>query len=75
MVDLISYEIVSLKPKLEMEELVPGKCGMAGSLALNRRFEQAVKALVDEDQHFFLRKTRAFTDAVTQFDRSIQTEF
>lgn len=26
MVDLISYEIVSLKPKLEMEELVPGKC-------------------------------------------------
>ena len=48
---------------------------MAGSLGLNKRFEQAVKDLVGEDQYFHLRKTKGFEKAVEQFDRSIKTAF
>ena len=73
--DLISYEITSLKPKLELKELVPGKGGMSGSLGLNKRFKQAVKELVGDDQYVNLRKTKGFEEAVTQFDRSIKTAF
>ncbi|KAI9053981.1 hypothetical protein LZ554_002925 [Drepanopeziza brunnea f. sp. 'monogermtubi'] len=74
-VDLISYEITQLSPRLELKELVPGKGGMAGSLGLNKRFEQAVKDLVGEDQYYSLRKTKGFTQAIQQFDRSIKTAF
>jgi len=48
---------------------------MAGSLGLNKRFEQAVKELVGEDQYFSLRKMKGFEQAVIQFDRSIKTAF
>ncbi|KAF4626672.1 hypothetical protein G7Y89_g11485 [Cudoniella acicularis] len=74
-VDLISYEITQLFPRLELKELVPGKGGMAGSLGLNKRFEEAVKNLVGEEQFFHLRKSRGFTLAVQQFDRSVKTAF
>ncbi|KAF4627027.1 hypothetical protein G7Y89_g11126 [Cudoniella acicularis] len=43
--------------------------GMAGSLGLNKRFEEAIKDLVGEDQHFTLRKTKGFQQATQQFDR------
>lgn len=74
-VDLISYEITQLNPQLEVKELVPGKGGMAGSLGLNKRFEEAVKYLVGEDQFFTLRKSKGFELAVQQFDRSVKTAF
>ncbi|EMR81826.1 putative hsp70 protein [Botrytis cinerea BcDW1] len=67
-VDLISYEITQLTPKLDLKELVPGKGGMAGSLGLNRRFEEAVKELVGEDQFYALRRTRGFAHAVEHDD-------
>ncbi|ESZ93131.1 hypothetical protein SBOR_6503 [Sclerotinia borealis F-4128] len=80
-VDLISYEITQLAPKLELKELVPGKgtdfltCGMAGSLGLNMRFEEAVRELVGEKQFRTLRTTRGFRSAVEQFDLSVKTAF
>lgn len=74
-VDLISYEITQLSPRLELKELVPGTGGMAGSLGLNKRFEQAVRELVGEDQFYDLRKTKGFAQAVQQFDRSVKTAF
>lgn len=48
---------------------------MAGSLGLNKRFEQAVKDVVGEDQFYHLRKTKGFDEAMQQFDRSIKTAF
>ncbi|KAM3086123.1 hypothetical protein ACMFMF_000078 [Clarireedia jacksonii] len=48
---------------------------MAGSLGLNKRFEEAVKKLVGEDQFNNLHNTRAFSAAVEQFDQSIKTAF
>jgi hypothetical protein len=49
--------------------------GMAGSLGLNKRFEEAIKNLVGEDQYFHLRKSRGFELAVQQFGRSVKTAF
>ncbi|KUJ08980.1 uncharacterized protein LY89DRAFT_701518 [Mollisia scopiformis] len=68
--DLISYEIARLLPRLELKELVPGTGGMAGSLGLNRRFEQTVKDLVGEVEYLRLRKTVGFEQAVDQFDKT-----
>lgn len=48
---------------------------MAGSLGLNKRFEQSVKMVVGEDQFHTLRKTTGFEQAMLQFDRSIKTAF
>jgi hypothetical protein len=48
---------------------------MAGSLGLNKRFQQAVKDLVGEDQYFALRKTKGFHQATQQFDRLVKTAF
>ncbi|KAL8667386.1 MAG: hypothetical protein Q9202_000602 [Teloschistes flavicans] len=74
-VDLISYEITALSPRLELKELVTGKGGMAGSLGLNKRFAQAVKNIVGEDEFFHLRKTKGFEEAMNQFDKNIKTAF
>ncbi|KAI9705053.1 MAG: hypothetical protein M1836_006836 [Candelina mexicana] len=70
-VDLISYEIVRMTP-LELKELVPCTGGLAGSLMLNRRFEQWVKDIVGEDAFFPLRKTHGFRLAMKQFDETIK---
>lgn len=48
---------------------------MAGSLGLNRRFEQAINDIVGEDQFEMLRKTKGFEEALRQFDISIKTAF
>ncbi|KAL8758202.1 MAG: hypothetical protein Q9199_001665 [Rusavskia elegans] len=79
-VDLISYEITTLAPTLELKELVTGKVsmskgGMAGSLGVNKRFAQAVQNIVGEDQFFHLRKETGFEEAMKQFDKTIKTAF
>lgn len=74
-VDLISYEILETKPNLQLKELVPSKGGMAGSLQLNKRFEEQVKMLVGEDQYYHLRKTPAYESAVKFFDRTVKPAF
>ncbi|KEF53944.1 uncharacterized protein A1O9_09739 [Exophiala aquamarina CBS 119918] len=74
-VDLISYEITQTKPCLRLKELVPPKGGMAGSLQLNKRFEEQVKMVVGEDQYFHLRKTPAYHQAVRFFDRTVKPAF
>lgn len=48
---------------------------MAGSLGLNKRFAQAVKEVVGEDQYFHLRKEKGFEEAMNQFDKQIKTAF
>ncbi|KAL8946546.1 MAG: hypothetical protein Q9222_007073 [Ikaeria aurantiellina] len=74
-VDLISYEITAMTPRLELKELVTGKGGMAGSLGLNKRFGSAVQNIVGEDQFFHLRKEKGFEEAMNQFDKTIKTAF
>ncbi|KAK4450231.1 hypothetical protein QBC34DRAFT_484501 [Podospora aff. communis PSN243] len=74
-VDLISYEVVAITPKLQLKELVPGTGGMAGSLGLNQRFLDAVKNLVGDDQYHELRKTKGFWHAERCFDREVKKAY
>ncbi|OCL10017.1 actin-like ATPase domain-containing protein [Glonium stellatum] len=74
-VDLISYEVEATSPRLKLKELVPGSGGMAGSLGLNKRFEEAVKNLVGEEEFFRIKKAKAWFRAATQFDREIKPAF
>jgi hypothetical protein len=48
---------------------------MAGSLQLNKRFEEQVKMLVGEDQYYHLRKTPAYDQAVKFFDETVKPAF
>ena len=89
--DLISYEVDSVDPlELKelvpgtgetLEELLQtqnlnGKIGgVAGSLILNKRFEEAVKNIVGDEEFLDLKKTEGFADAVKQFDREVKPAF
>ena len=74
-VDLITYEIKKIEPQLQLSELVTGKGGMAGSLGLNKRFEETVRELVGEDQFYHLKKTIGWAKALNDFDKNIKTAF
>ncbi|KAG6355052.1 hypothetical protein INS49_004133 [Diaporthe citri] len=74
-VDIITYEIESIEPYLQLRELVPGEGIMAGSLGLNKRFEESVQELVGEDQFYLLKKTVGWSKVVNDFDKNIKTAF
>lgn len=48
---------------------------MAGSLGLNRRFEQAVHFVVGEEQFSKLRRGVGWAKACNEFDKNIKTAF
>ncbi|KAF5628925.1 Hsp70 family heat shock protein [Fusarium sp. NRRL 52700] len=74
-VDLISYEVVSTQPSLDLAEVVPGIGSMSGSLGLNRRFAEAVQNLIGDEEWFRLKNHDAWPLAERQFDQSIKTAF
>jgi hypothetical protein len=74
-VDLISYEVVTIQPSLQLREIVPGTGGMAGSLGLNKRFEEAVKELVGEAVFAELRAHKGYGNALKMFDRDVKRSF
>ncbi|KAG9231241.1 Hsp70 family protein-like protein [Amylocarpus encephaloides] len=74
-VDLISYEITALEPRLELKELVPSKGGMSGSLGLNMRFENEVCYLIGEDQYLRIREISSFEFAMNHFDKNVKNAF
>ncbi|KAM5341618.1 hypothetical protein ACJ41O_014649 [Fusarium nematophilum] len=74
-VDLISYEVVALRPALALKEVVPGTGNMAGSLGLNKRFGEAVQNLVGEEEWIRLKKLPSWAKAAREFDLDIKTAF
>ncbi|KAG5812763.1 hypothetical protein H9Q74_004114 [Fusarium xylarioides] len=74
-VDLISYEVVATEPTLDLAEVVPGSGNMSGSLGLNKRFAEAVKNLIGEEEWLCLKNTSAWAKAEHQFDQEIKTAF
>ncbi|KAG4272985.1 hypothetical protein FPRO04_10065 [Fusarium proliferatum] len=74
-VDLISYEVISTEPTLDLAELVPGKGNMSGSLGLNKRFAEAVRGLIGDEEWFRLKSLDAWALAERQFDQDIKTSF
>jgi hypothetical protein len=73
-VDLVSYEIVSLNP-LELKELCPPTGGIAGSMMINKRFENWVKDMVGERAFFDLKEHDAYRRAMKDFDENIKPGF
>jgi len=49
--------------------------GVAGSLMLNRRFEEYVKNIVGEEAFFGLKKTPGYVDVIERFDSVIKPQF
>lgn len=74
-VDLITYEINKVEPQLELSEVVPGTGAMAGSLGLNKRFEDTVRLLVGDEQFVKLKKSIGWAKAVSEFDKNIKAAF
>ncbi|KAG5935632.1 hypothetical protein E4U59_005509 [Claviceps monticola] len=74
-VDLISYEVVAIAPRLKVKELVPGTGGMSGSLGLNQRFATAVEELVGDEEWLKLKKSKAWSLAEKQFDEEVKKKF
>ncbi|KAG6024262.1 hypothetical protein E4U40_003410 [Claviceps sp. LM458 group G5] len=74
-VDLISYEVMTIAPRLKVKELVPGTGGMAGSIGLNQRFATAVEELVGDDQWLKLKTSKPWSFAEKQFDEEIKKKF
>ncbi|KAI0542677.1 actin-like ATPase domain-containing protein [Xylaria digitata] len=74
-VDLITYEVISMEPSLELAEVVPGKGGMAGSLNLNKRFAELVRNVVGDEQWIELKKGIGWSKASNEFDKVIKTGF
>lgn len=74
-VDLITYEIVKMRPHLELKELVPGSGCMAGSMGLNKRFEETVRQVVGDEQFVNLKNSVGWAKAVNEFEKNIKTAF
>ncbi|THV48951.1 hypothetical protein BGAL_0219g00150 [Botrytis galanthina] len=60
-VDLISYEIIKLDPRLELKELVPGT--------------EVVRKLVGEAQFHDPKNAKVLAAALMKFDSSVKTKF
>jgi hypothetical protein len=73
-VDLVSYEIMNLQP-LELKELAPPSGGIAGSMMINKRFEQWIKDSVGERAFLDLKETNGYRLAMKQFDEVIKPGF
>jgi hypothetical protein len=73
-VDLISYEITAIEPRLRVKESVEGTGGLCGSTSLNRRFISFLKERLGADL-FNQLPQRALHSAVQHFDRYSKPTF
>lgn len=48
---------------------------MSGSLGLNKRFEEAVRSIIDDEQFVNLKKGVGWAKALDEFDKNIKTAF
>ena len=90
-VDLISYEVTKQRPLELKELIPgtgsfistfsdtglteSGIGGLAGSLMLNKRFEEFIKNIIGEEAFFALQKTRGYVDVIERFDSVIKPSF
>jgi hypothetical protein len=55
-VDTVSYEVEVTCPKSKLKELELGKVGMARTLVLDERFEEALNYLIGEEEVLGIKK-------------------
>jgi hypothetical protein len=64
-VDLISYTIIGLYPKLQIKEAAPGTCGFCGSTYLDEKFSKYLVAKLGGDSEW---DSEVLREAMLQFD-------
>ena len=67
-VDLISYTVTGLYPKLQIKEAAPGTCGFCGSTYLDERFSKYLVAKLGRDPEW---DSEVLREAMLQFDSVI----
>ncbi|KAF2258188.1 hypothetical protein CC78DRAFT_556655 [Lojkania enalia] len=73
-VDLVSYEINQLEP-LQIKMIAPPSGGLAGSILVNKRFEQWVRDKVGENTFYSLKGTSAYKRGMRYFDQAVKPGF
>lgn len=73
-VDLISYEVTAVSPRLRVDECVGGTGGLCGSTALNRRFEELVKQRLG-NREWENMSTVARFNTMLHFDEFLKPSF
>lgn len=73
-VDLISYEVASVEPRLQVHECVGGTGGLCGSTALNRRFKALVKERIGT-REWENMSTIARSNTMLHFDEYLKPTF
>jgi hypothetical protein len=69
-VDLISYTITQLHPKLEIEEAAEGTGGLCGSTYLNRRFGEFLTRKLGREKGW---DAEVLAEAMDRFDTVVCT--
>ncbi|KIY01242.1 uncharacterized protein Z520_02794 [Fonsecaea multimorphosa CBS 102226] len=73
-VDLISYEILSLKP-FEVKALTKPSGGIAGSTMINKLLEEEIRKAVGDEAYIKLKETDGYRAALKEFDVAIKVSF
>lgn len=71
-VDLITFTITQLSPKLSLRESAPGTGKLCGSTFLNRRFEAFLRGLLESDDGW---ESDTLERAMEQFDSLVKCRF
>ncbi|KUJ11961.1 actin-like ATPase domain-containing protein [Mollisia scopiformis] len=71
-VDLISYTITQLQPKLNIREASPGSGGMCGSTYLNRRFARFLTTKIGQEEGW---DAELLAEAMERFDLVIKKQY
>lgn len=76
-VDIISYKVTSLKPRMRMKEIVSPSGGAVGSMMLNNRFERYLRRILGEEQFQELLEgdAYAFHSIMNEFDKNVKPNF
>ncbi|KAF8453879.1 hypothetical protein BDZ91DRAFT_853119, partial [Kalaharituber pfeilii] len=73
-VDLISYQVTAIQPRLQVKECAAGTGSLCGSTALNRRFHELLKSRLG-DEAFSGMSIQARHTAFTFFDENLKPRF
>ena len=72
MIDLITYEIVALKPMLQVREATAGKGGVCGSSILNRIFQKHLEVRFKRTRGW---DEEVLEEAMEKFEKTAKRNF
>ncbi|RYP32291.1 hypothetical protein DL768_011143 [Monosporascus sp. mg162] len=76
-VDLISYQVAAVRPKLQLKEVVKATGGAVGSMMINNGFERHLRTILGEEVMAELKAdgSTVFNDIMRDFDQKVKPNF